>query len=71
MLVDEQIFEFWKKEYGCDLDIIRYGILVNEDTEEAIVEIYLKQILVFPIPNQKEFDFNNPKTVLISRRDKV
>jgi hypothetical protein len=42
MIVDEFIFLFWLDKYGVDQDIIRYGILINEETEEAIVEIYLK-----------------------------
>ena len=51
MLVDEKIWLFWKEKYGCDTEILRYGIMVNEDTEEAIVEVYLKHIQIFPIPN--------------------
>jgi hypothetical protein len=28
--------------YGANDEIIRYGIEISEETEEAIVEIYLK-----------------------------
>lgn len=41
MLVDDEIFNYWKEIYGCDIEIMRKGILVNEDTHEAIVEVYL------------------------------
>ena len=44
MIVDENIFNYWSKRYTCDNPVQRIGILVNEDTEEAIVEIYLKPI---------------------------
>ena len=42
MIVDQTIFEYWTKRYECENPIERYGIMVNEDTEEAICEIYLK-----------------------------
>lgn len=71
MIVDEHIFSYWNKRYGCKNPIERAAIIVNEDTEEAIVEIYLKQILVLPIPNESLFKFSVPKTILISRKENI
>lgn len=34
--------------------------MVNEETEEAIVEVYLKRILIYPIPNEKHFNVTVP-----------
>jgi hypothetical protein len=31
---------------------MRYGILANEETEEGVVELYLRPILLYPIPNK-------------------
>ena len=42
MIVDDELFNFWFINYRVDRDITRYGIIVNEETEECIVEIYLK-----------------------------
>lgn len=55
------------KESG---EIIRYGILVNEDTEESIVEVYFRQVNLFPVPNTN-FKFDRVKSVLISRKDNL
>ena len=49
---------------------MRYGILVNEDTEEAIVEVYLKEVCILPLPSTL-FKINQVKTVLISRRERL
>ena len=71
MIVDDELFNFWFINYRVDRDITRYGIIVNEETEECIVEIYLKQVQVYPIPNKGLFAFSCPYSVLISRRDKI
>lgn len=42
MIVDEDIWNYVSDNYGVENDILRYGIIVNEETEECIVEIYLK-----------------------------
>jgi hypothetical protein len=44
------------------------GIIVNEETEECVVELYLKPMLVLPLQNNM-FRFDAPKTILISRRE--
>lgn len=71
MIVDENIFNYLVKKYQCNNPVQRIGILINEDTEEAIVEIYLKPIQIFPIPNETFFKFTRPKTVLISRNENI
>ena len=43
---------------------------MNEETEEAIVEVYLKPILILPLPTSI-FKVTTPLTVLTSRRDKM
>lgn len=68
MIVDPAIFEFWQAKYTCKNPIERRGIIVNEDTEEAIVEIYFKPIQILPIPNMGLFRFSCPKTILCSRK---
>jgi hypothetical protein len=47
--------------------------VVNEETDECIVELYLKQLNVFPVPNAVHlpFKFDAPKTIILSRRDTV
>jgi hypothetical protein len=57
MIVDKNIHEYWAKRYGCKVPIERQAIIVNEDTEEAIVEIYLKEIQIYPLPNATFFRF--------------
>lgn len=44
MIVNEEIFTFFKDKYGINNghEIIRYGIVVNEETDECIVEIYFR-----------------------------
>ena len=73
MIVNQEIWCFWVDNYKFEAEneIQRFGIIVNEDTEEAIVEIYLKQVLVMPIPNQSIFKFTAPKTVILSRKDTI
>jgi hypothetical protein len=57
--------------YGVKNEITRYGILVNEETEECIVEFYLKNVLIYPIPNKMTFNFSIPRYVTISRNETV
>jgi hypothetical protein len=73
MIVDEDIWKFVSDMYGVKegKDILRKGIVVNEETEESIVEIYLKRVLVFPIPNKTLFKFKIPMYVVISRVETV
>ena len=49
------------------------GISVNEDTEEGVVELYLRSIIIFPVPNtiQYTFKFDIPQTILISRKETI
>lgn len=42
MIVNEEIRDYMHSKYGANEEIIRFGILVNEDSEETIVEVYLK-----------------------------
>lgn len=53
LLVDEFVWECIIGRFGCSDDqvIQRQGILANEDTEECIVELYLKTLTIFPVPN--------------------
>ena len=44
------------------------GIIANEETDECLVELYLRQILIFPLQNSL-FKFDVPKTILLSRRE--
>lgn len=52
LVVDEHIWKYLSEKYGVLNDIIREGIVVNPDTEECIVEFYLKPILLYPLPNK-------------------
>jgi hypothetical protein len=45
------------------------GIVANEETDECVVELYLRQILIIPLNNQSLFKFDCPKTIIISRRE--
>lgn len=69
ILVDETVWKNLQNVYGVNKDqtILRKGIMINNETEECIVETYLKPILIFPIPNQKSFKFSCPMTILTSR----
>jgi ubiquitin C-terminal hydrolase len=44
---------------------------VSDDSEECIVEVYLKRLLIIPIPNQAMFKFNGPKSTVISRKGTI
>lgn len=75
MLVDEFTWDFVKARYQVqkDHEIKRLGISVNEDTEEGVVELYLRSIIIFPVPNtiQYTFKFDIPQTILISRKETI
>ena len=75
MLVDEFTWDFVKARYQVqkDHEIKRLGISVNEDTEEGVVELYLRSIIIFPVPNtiQYTFKFDIPQTILISRKESI
>lgn len=49
MIVDDDIWQYISERYGSENDILRFGIKTGEDSDECIVEIYLKRILIFPI----------------------
>jgi hypothetical protein len=51
ILVDEIAWDFLKSRYEVkqDNEIKRMGIVANEETEECLVELYLRQILIFPL----------------------
>lgn len=70
ILVDEIAWDFLKSRYEVkgDNEIKRTGIIANEETDECLVELYLRQILIYPLQNSL-FKFDVPKTILISRRD--
>ena len=53
MIVDEFIWDFLYSRYKVVKDNVvqRFGITANDDTGEAIVELYLRKIMIFPIPN--------------------
>jgi hypothetical protein len=45
MILDEKIWNYFVARYqvaGKEQEIVRYGIVVNEEMEECIVEIYLR-----------------------------
>lgn len=50
MVVDEDIHKAWVNKYGEVNEIKRYGI--QDEDGEFIVEIYLKQVNVLPLPNK-------------------
>jgi hypothetical protein len=67
-LVDDKIWSYIFEKYGAYTDLVRYGIRASDESEECIVEVYLKRLMVFPIPNSSMFKFNGPKTTVISRK---
>jgi len=72
MILNEEIFEIIRKSHGVNdgHEVIRYGIEANEETKEAVVELYLRPVRFFPCPNTL-FKIKEPLTVLISRKDTV
>lgn len=73
MIVDEFTWDFVRTKYQLKKghDIQRKGIAVND--QEGIVELYLKAIKIFPVPNSIQFcfKFDIPQTVLISRKESL
>lgn len=73
MLIDEFTWNFLLDHYKIvskDHEVRRQGIIVNEETGECIVELYLRTILIYPIPNAA-LKFDNPKTIIISRKENL
>jgi hypothetical protein len=48
---------------------LRHGVIVNAETEEGIVELYLRTMCIYPL--NPIFKFDVPKTLLISRKEKM
>lgn len=75
MLVDEFLWNYLKSRYNCkkDEEIKRLGIIVNDETEEGVVELYLRNITIYPVPNSimVPLKFDVPKTIIISRRETI
>lgn len=78
MLVDRNIYSFWKAKYGAEPEeLLRPGIL--DESGEEKVEIYLKQVNIYTVPNSlfkldkpeakrsKHDNYYNP--IFISRAD--
>jgi hypothetical protein len=53
LLVDEFVWECIVGRFKCKPNevIQRQGILANEETDECVVELYLKTLTIFPVPN--------------------
>ena len=68
MIVDEKIWEYLSGRYkAVETEVIlRYAIMVNEDTGESVVETYLRKFNIFPVPNNI-LKFEVPRSILISR----
>lgn len=56
MLVDKAIHDFWEERYQEVNPIKRVGIM--DEAGEGVVELYLKQFNVYPIPMAKLFKFD-------------
>ena len=73
MIVDEFTWDFVRTRYSivAGHEILRKGIAVNDS--EGIVELYLKAVKIFPVPNSIQFcfKFDIPQTILISRKDSL
>ena len=53
MIIDDNIHKFWSGKYGSTILLPRYGI--KNDDGGNVVEVYLKQLNVLPIPNKTLF----------------
>jgi hypothetical protein len=75
LLVDEFVWQQIKEKFSVknEHEIKRQGIIVNEETDECLVELYLKQLTIYPMPNSVHlpFKFDAPKTIIIGRRETV
>ena len=69
IILDESIWNYLKDSYGVDQEIRRIGIEVDETSGEAQVEVYLKPIMIYPMPNSVTFKFKNPMTIYIGRME--
>jgi hypothetical protein len=67
MLVDENIHKFWESKYGEVNQIKRFGI--RDEADENVVEIYLKQFNIMPIPNKKLFKLEDVQPIYISKSE--
>lgn len=38
---------------------------------EGVVELYLKTLLIYPVPNSTMFKLDTPKTILLSRKESI
>ena len=73
MLIDEFTWDCLKRRYSVKegQEIVRNGIVVNDETGEAIVELYLKPLLIYPVHAKINFKFDTPRTILASRKDSL
>lgn len=69
LVIDEFTWEFFKGKYKAKQEIIRYGIQVSNESNECIVELYLRQYLVYPIPNSDTLKCETPLKMMISRAE--
>jgi len=54
MLVDPPLYKYWVDRYSKpDHELKRYGIM--NESDEAVVELALKQINIYPVPNKELF----------------
>ena len=61
MLVDSNIYAFWRTSYGKpDIELKRFGI--EDESGESVVEIYFKKVNVYPIPNKTFFKLDKETT---------
>ena len=62
MLIDSDIHNLWALKYGELNQIKRFGI--KDEDNATIVEIYLKEINILPLPNKSLFKMykEDPKT---------
>jgi hypothetical protein len=60
MLVDENIYSFWKNTYGSmDNELKRFGII--DESGESKVELFWKTFNMYAIPNTTLFKLDDPK----------
>ena len=57
MLVDKDIHDYWASRYQVLNPIKRYGII--DEAGEGVVELYLKQFNLYPVPMAKLFKFES------------
>lgn len=69
MLIDANIHKFWCNKYGEKNQIKRFGI--EDESGETVVEIYLKQFNLAPLPNKKLFKLEGFQPIYVSKSDTV